>query len=54
VKELMMLVNTDCIPFTNVLNVLVVVERVLELTAVLVATTPLTEEVITLALEESV
>jgi hypothetical protein len=47
-----MLVKTDCIPLTKVLKVLVVVERVFELTAVVVDTCPLTVEVITLPVED--
>jgi hypothetical protein len=47
----MILVKTDCIPFTSVAKVLVVVLKVFELIRVVVATTPLVTLVKTLAAE---
>ena len=50
----MILVNTDCIQLMSVLKVLVVVERELELTEVVVATCPLTIDVNVLDAEKKV
>lgn len=50
----MILVNAEEIPFTTLANVLVVVERELLLIVVALLVTPLTLEVIVLALDERV